>query len=116
MDMSIDAYMNRLTETYSSGTVSDSRLKEKISTRDYGQATDEELMEVCKEFEAYFLEQVFKGMEKMVPKQEEDSYTSRVTDYFKENAIRQIASDTTQTQSLGLAKLLYESMKRQYDR
>ncbi len=114
MDMSIDNYLNSLSDVYHSNAASSTRLKDRISSEDYSSATDEELMEVCKEFEAYFLEQVFKGMENMIPKSEEDSSTSRLTDYFKESAIQQLASDTTQTQSIGLAKTLYESMKRQY--
>ena len=35
--------------------------------------TDDELMDACKEFEAYFLEQVFKGMEKTVVKADNSS-------------------------------------------
>ena len=36
-------------------------------------STEEELMDVCKEFEAYFIEQMYKSMNKMVPKSEESS-------------------------------------------
>lgn len=114
MDMSIDSYLNNLSGIYQSETTSSTKLKNEITSTDYYGATDEELMEVCREFEAYFLEQVFKGMQNMIPKSEEDSSTSKLTEYFKENTIRQIASDTTKTQSVGLAQTLYESMKRQY--
>ena len=35
-------------------------------------ASEEELMSVCKEFEAYFVEQVLKEVEKTIPKEEEE--------------------------------------------
>ena len=114
MDMSIDNYLNSISGVYQSETTASAKLKQEITSKDYYGATDEELMAVCKEFEAYFLEQVFKGMQKMIPENEEDSSTSKLTEYFKENTIRQIASDTSKTQSVGLAQTLYESMKRQY--
>ena len=41
---------------------------EASGSKDYSDATDEELMDVCKEFEAYFLEQMFKAMRNTVPK------------------------------------------------
>ena len=72
-------------------------------------------MDVCKQFEAYFLEQVFKGMESMIPKSdEEDTSASKTVDYFKDTMIQELASQSTETQGLGLAQMLYESMKRDY--
>ena len=116
MDMSIDSYVGGLTSLYdSTNNQTAAQLQNKISGTDYSGASDEELMEVCKEFEAYFLEQVFKGMEKMIPESDsEDSTASKRVDFFKDTMIQQIASDSTQTQGLGLAQTLYESMKREY--
>lgn len=117
MSLSIDNYMNQLSDVYNSaGNASASKLEEKLSGN-FESATDEELMDVCKQFEAYFMEQVIKGMEKMIPKNDEDesSSMSKTVDYFKETMIQQIASDSTNTQGLGLAQTLYESMKRQYN-
>ena len=74
------------------------------------------LMKVCKEFESYFLEQVFKEMNKTIPKSEYQSQsTSNLVDYFKDNTIQKLASDSTEQNSLGLAQMLYEQMKRNYD-
>lgn len=83
--------------------------------KDYAQATDEELMDACKQFEAYFLEQVFKEMQKTIPKNEESSSAnSNLTDYFKDQMIQKVAADSTEQSSLGLAQMLYEQMKRNY--
>ena len=42
--------------TYASGT--GNSLEDKINNKDLSKATDDELMEVCKDFESYFLEQM----------------------------------------------------------
>lgn len=86
------------------------------ASKDYSQATDDELMDVCKQFEAYFLEQVFKQMEKTVLRDEESSGSnSTLVDYFKDSAVAELASQSTQTQGLGIAQMLYEQMKRNYN-
>ena len=83
---------------------------------DYSQATDEELMDACKQFESYFVEQMFKEMTKTSPESETtSSYTSSLMDYYKDNLVQEIASSSTEQNSLGLAQMLYEQMKRNYD-
>ena len=83
---------------------------------DYSNATEAELMDACKQFEAYFLEQVFKGMEKTIMKSEEgDASTQNLLDYFKDATIQQLAEDSTESNGLGLAQMLFEQMKRNYN-
>ncbi len=75
-------------------------------------------MDVCKQFESYFLEQVFKEMQKTVDcfKSEESSSSSDgLVDFFKDNAIQELASTSTDLQGLGLAQMMYEQMKRNYN-
>ena len=86
--------------------------------------TEKELMDACKQFEAYFLEQVFKEMSKTVDAFKTDdsqmsdalSMTSSnsLVDYFKDLTIQDIASTAADNQSNGLAQMLYENMKRTY--
>ena len=64
------SYLNQQTES-----VSSKKMQETVS-KDYSQATDEELLDVWKQFEAYFMEQVFKQMEKTVIKDESSSGTT----------------------------------------
>jgi flagellar protein FlgJ len=74
-------------------------------------SSDEDLMEACKSFESYMLEQVFKSMESTVQKSEDeenDDYMNQFGDMLYE----QYAKDATENQSMGLAQMLYESMKR----
>lgn len=94
------------------------KLSESITNTDYKAATEEELLGACKQFEAYFLEQVFKEMEKTVDCfKDEDStsnYSNSMVDFFQDGAIQKIAETSTETQGLGLAQSLYEQMKRNY--
>jgi len=73
-------------------------------------ATDEELMDACKNFESYLLEQVFKSMKNTVMKsdEEENDYLAQ----FGDTLYEKVAEDATESQSLGIAQMLYESMKR----
>lgn len=102
-----------LLKTQTSQTTS--KLENELGT-DYSKASDEKLMGACKEFEAYFLEQMFKEMVKTIPKSEEtSSYTTNLADYFKDNMVQEIAKTSTEQNSLGLAQMLFEQMKRNYD-
>ena len=89
-------------------------LQDKLKGADYGKATDAELMDACEQFEAYFIEQMYKGMMKTVPTSENTSnYTSTMMDYYKDQMIQSLAEETTnQNGGLGLAQMLYEQMKR----
>ena len=110
----IGAYTDFYTEQYSSS----SKLKESMSATDYSKATEEELLGACKEFEAYFLEQVLKGMQKTVDCFKDEDETSNYSDsmlgFFKDQTLESVAKESTETNGLGLAQTLYEQMKRNY--
>lgn len=113
MSMSIDAMAAQLNNI--SDVNNNSKLKKTLES-DMKNKNDEELMEVCKEFEAYFTEQVFKAMEKTIPSHEEsDASMNQMKDYFKEELIKQYAEKSAEGSGLGIAKMMYEQMKRNYD-
>lgn len=96
-----------------SNTEMESNKLNKVMDNDYSNSSDKELMDVCKEFEAYFTEQMFKEMAKTVPKSEDTSQaTTTLTDYLRDEQIKQISADTTESQGMGLAQMLFEQMKR----
>lgn len=102
-------------DTYTKSNVSADKLKDKLGS-DYSSATDDEMMEVCREFEAYFTEQVFKAMQKMVPESNENSSTSYVS-MFKDTLTQEFAKMSSESdggRGLGIAQMLYEQMKRNY--
>ena len=103
-------------DTYTKNNVSADNMKDKLST-DYSTATDDEMMEVCKEFEAYFTEQVFKAMQKMVPESDDSSLSTSYVSMFKDTLIQEYAdlsSESNGGEGLGIAQMLYEQMKRNY--
>lgn len=108
------------TNSSSGAASSASALEKKLGSGDFSDASDEELMEVCKDFESYFIEQVFKSMEKMIPKDEdedEDSSMSSMLDYYQDEMMSQYARLATESnggQGFGIAQTLYEQMKRNY--
>jgi len=93
------------------------KMKENLNNTDYANSSNEDLLKACKEFEAYFLEMVFKEMQKSVDafNDKKDQSTSQMVEYFKDMTIQKIAADATETQGLGLAQQLYEQMKRNYN-
>lgn len=101
----------------SSNTGSANKLQDTLSNADYSQAGEEELYDVCKQFESYFVEQVIKQMEKMIPESDEDSTASKYMDYFGDTLYQELAEDVTESnngEGIGIAKTLYEQMKRNY--
>ncbi|MBO5550517.1 MAG: rod-binding protein [Lachnospiraceae bacterium] len=76
-------------------------------------ADDEKLKDACRQFESYFVEQMYKQMMATVPEDPLDTGTnSALVDYYKDNLVKEYASQTTEQEGLGLANMLYEQMKR----
>ena len=74
---------------------------------------DEELMKACKSFESYMVEQIMAKMEEIshidgVDSEKDNEYMSMFNDTF----IKDKAEILTKNTDLGIAKMLYESMKR----
>lgn len=111
MSMAIDPSTLYNSEYYKS-SVQTSELQNKLNSSDLSNASDDELLNVCKEFEAYFVEQIFKGMEKMLPEKEESS-TNEV-EMFSDMLYQDMASKATERTDFGIAQKLYEQMKRNY--
>ena len=85
----------------------------KASKTGEGEEINQELMGACKQFEAYFLEQVFKEMQKSVDalKTDESGSNKQLVDFFKDQTLQDFTKTSTETQGLGLAQMLYENMK-----
>lgn len=111
--------MSNLYTDYLNNQVKDSSasVSNKLNNTDLSNASDEELMDACKSFESYFLEQIFDRMlesTKLFSDEEESSYATKMVDYFKDTAIQELTSQATSQNGLGIAQTLFEQMKRQY--
>jgi flagellar protein FlgJ len=109
--MSISIGSSDLYSSLAGITSSSSKTDNIEATLKNASSSDEELMEACKSFETYFMEQVFKSMESTVDKSEEEENNDYLNQ-FGDMLYEQVAKDATETQSVGLAQMLYDSMKR----
>ncbi len=92
-------------------------LKNKLEATS-SKTSDEELMDACKGFEAYFMEQVFKEMQKSVDAlkpEESDHSSTTLVNFFRDKTVQEICDNSVDTQSNGFAQMLYENLKRSYD-
>lgn len=114
--ISMNPYSSLYNQTATSAqNASANRLNDTLSG-DLSSASDEELMDVCKDFEAYFVEQVMKEMKKMVPDDEnEDQSMGQLKDYFEEQMLQEYADKVVDQGDFGIAQTLYEQMKRNYN-
>lgn len=105
-----NGYIDYLSNTAKTGSAD--KMQNSLKA-DYKNATDDELMDVCKQFEAYFVEQVFKEMRKTVPDISGATGANKnLMDFYYDNMIQKMAAESTERNSLGLAQTLYEQMKR----
>jgi flagellar protein FlgJ len=117
MHMDISGLTSAYTDTISSlaNTQSAKQLQSKLTAGATPSATEEELMDVCKQFESYFLEQVYKAMWKTVPQTEYSSNaTATLMELQQDQMIQTMAETSTQQNGLGLAQTLFEQMRQNY--
>ena len=86
------------------------KLSATVGNIEKGEATDAELYEACKEFETYLVEQVIKST-KSAMLEDEDSEGDYMK-MFGDTLNQSYAEMITETADLGIAQMLYESMKR----
>lgn len=103
-----EVYGNYYTQN-DTGSIKASALEKKLNSNGMENATDEELLDACKEFEAYLIEQVLKEVKESIPKSEEED--NKYTEYFGDMMLQEYASLLTERGDLGIAQTLYESMK-----
>lgn len=94
----------------SASNVKAEKLSSSLNNIENGAATDEELMAACKDFEAYLVEQVIKST-KQAMLDDEDS-EGEYMKMFGDTLTQSYAEMITETSNLGIAQMLYESMKR----
>lgn len=92
------------------GSVKSSALEGKLKGNALQEASDDELMEACQEFEAYLVEQVMKQVQESIPKSEEEE-DNKYLDYFGDMILQEYSSIISEKGDLGIAQMLYDSMK-----
>ncbi len=88
-------------------------LQTRLATASAAGASDDELMEACKGFETYLVEQVIKQVKESLAKSEEEE--NDYTAYFGDMLYGKYAEQITEKGELGIAQQLYDAMKRDYN-
>ena len=79
-------------------------------------STEEELLQACKDFESYFVEEILKDVkENLTDDEEEDSSISTLTDFHMDSVIELMADELVDEVGKSFTQQLYEQMKRNYN-
>lgn len=77
---------------------------------------DEEMLDACKQFEAYMIQQMFKNMEraaKVFSEDDDEDSSNQYVDMFSDTYFENIANTMVYNgKGLGIAEQLYESIQR----
>lgn len=116
MDVSgISSMLNQTTATNNAATSKTDSLQNSVNGLS-SSSTEEELMEVLKDFESYFIEQIIKEMkDTFTDEDEESSMASQYTDTFMDYAIEEVADIMLEEVGGGMTQQLFEQMKRNYN-
>ena len=114
----ISSYTNYLVDTNTDKT---KELEGQLNRAATSEVEDDELLEACKEFEAYLWEQVFKEMQKTTKlfsdEEADEGYAQNMVNCFQDTVVQNLAAQMTD-ESAGdksLAQMLYTQMKRNYN-
>lgn len=77
------------------------------------ESSDDQLMSVCKDFEAYFVQKIIESAKSTISESEEDE--GEYMKYFGDIQNQQYAETITDNGGIGLAQQLYDSMKTTYN-
>ncbi|MCR5321898.1 MAG: rod-binding protein [Lachnospiraceae bacterium] len=110
----INSVMNNLNLSKTSSTKAASLESTLGNLGNLEEASDEDLMQACKSFEAYLVERVMaKTKEAIIPSDEnENQYLT----LFKDKLYEEYANQIVENGELGIAQQLYEAMRRDYGR
>lgn len=117
MSISISGISSMLDTTMNStATNNATSLKSSISGVS-SESTEDELLQVCKDFTSYFVEEVLKEVKEnmMSDEEEEDSSIQTLTDYHMDGTIELIADQVVDEVGENFTQQLYEQMKRNYN-
>ncbi len=116
MDVSGITSMLNHTTAGNNATASKTDSLQNSALRLSSNSTEEELMDVLKDFESYFIEQMIKEMkDTFTDEDEESSMASQYTDTFMDYAIEEVADMMLEEVGSSMTQQLFEQMKRNYN-
>ena len=100
------------TYAQTASNVTSSTLQSSLGTVN-SDASDDQLMSVCKDFESYFVQKIIESAKATISESEEDE--GEYMKYFGDIQNQQYAETITNNGGIGLAQQLYDSMKTTYN-
>ena len=85
---------------------------EKTLSNTSSSSDDEELMDVCKDFESYFVQKIIEEAKKTLDNEDEKGEKMK---YFTDTLNQEYANIITDNGGIGLAQQLYDSLKGTYN-
>lgn len=89
---------------------------DKVTEKIQAAEEDEEMLDACKQFEAYMIQQMFKNMEraaKVFSEDDEEDSSNQYVEMFSDNYLESIANSMVYNgKGLGIAEQLYDSIQR----
>ena len=76
-------------------------------------SSEEELLQVCKDFESYFVQKIIEESKKTLDN--EDSSISTLKDYHMDSVIELVADEVVDEVGTNFTQQLFEQMKRNYN-
>lgn len=115
MSISISGDISAIKNQYATQSSADSKATALSSQLSNLQgASDEELMEACKSFESYLLEQVVKNVREALVPEDEEEEGNEYLEMFGDRLYQEYATKVSDSGQLGLTQQLFEAMKRDY--
>jgi len=121
MSMDVTGITSMLNQTASTNAATSSNTAKADSLKNSvaglsSNSSEEELMEVLKDFESYFMEQMIKKMkDTFTDDDEESSVASQYTETFMDYAIEDVADMLLEEVGGTMTQQLFEQMKRNYN-
>jgi flagellar protein FlgJ len=117
MSLSLDSITSMLNTTTSTTLANNSATEIQNTVNSVSSdSTDDELLQVCKDFESYFIEEVLKEVKEnmTMEDEDEDSSMSTLKDYYMDSVIEEVADEVLDQEGSSFTQTLYEQMKRNY--
>ena len=117
MSFSIDGISSLVNNTATTAAINNANSLKASADSVSSASTEEDLLEVCKDFTSYFVEEVLKEVKENLTSEDEnqDSSLQTLTDYHMDSAIELVADEITDQVGDTFTQQLYEQMKRNYN-
>lgn len=117
MSFAIDGISGFVNQTTQSAATNHTNSLKNSAAGLSSESTEEELMQVCKDFTSYFVEEVLREVKENMTSEddEEDSSLKTLTDFHMDGTIELIADQITEQVGESFTQQLFEQMKRNYN-